>query len=250
MQHHAAAEPIPVRHLQGTVHGFLIQRAEDGHVVGTGESIQVSRGDQVSVRTVFNYKDGSLDDETAVFTQHRVFRLITYHHIQKGPFFKHPTDLAIDTRSNQVIYKTAGKNGKDETHTSHLTLPEDLSNGMVSQLMGNLKAGAPAMTLPLLVTAPKPRIVKLVISPIGEDNFSIAGTSRKALHCEIRIEIGGVAGIVAPLVGKAPPNIQIWAAEGDAPTFVREKGPTSEDGPMLTTELASPEWADDPKSAK
>jgi hypothetical protein len=244
VQPKAPADVVPVRHILGTVHGFLVQRAEDGRIVATGDSVQVSHGDVVTSRTTFTYKDGSVDDETTVFSQRRAFRLISDHHIQKGPFFPHPMDLAIDTRSGQVTVRTTGKDGKEEVHTQHMNLPEDLANGIVSQVIGSLKPGAQGMTVSIVVTTPKPRIVKLAISPVGEENFSIAGASRKALHCEIKIEIGGVAGVVAPLVGKAPPNIEIWEVGGEAPTFLREKGPTFEDGPMLTIELASPEWTD------
>jgi hypothetical protein len=45
-------------------------------------------------------------------------------------------------------------------------------------------------------------------------------------------------------MGKAPPNIEIWAVGGQAPTFVREQGPTYADGPVMTIELASPTWPD------
>lgn len=248
MQPRVPADTVPVRHIAGTVHGFLVQRAEDGHIVATGGSVQVYRGGQVTSRTTFTYKDGSVDDETAVFSQSRMFRLISDHHIQKGPFFPHPMDLMVDARNGQVTVRTTGKDGKAEVYTQHMTLPEDLANGMVSQIIGNLKANSPAMTVSMVVTTPKPRVVKLVISPLGEENFSIAGTSKKALHCEIKILIGGVEGLVAPLVGKAPPNIELWEVGGDAPTFLREKGPTFEDGPMMTIELASPEWPDEPKS--
>ena len=55
--------------------------------------------------------------------------------------------------------------------------------------------------------------------------------------------------MVAPLVGKAPPNIDLWVIGGLAPTFVREKGPTYQDGPILTIELTSPVWPDSPKSS-
>jgi len=48
----------------------------------------------VSCRTIFTFKDGSVDDETTVFSQRHTFRLISYHHIQKGPSFPHPMDLA------------------------------------------------------------------------------------------------------------------------------------------------------------
>jgi hypothetical protein len=98
------------------------------------------------------------------------------------------------------------------------------------------------------VLTPKPRLVKLVISSRGEEPFSIVGSSRKAIHYEIKIEIGGIAGIVAPLVGKAPPNIQIWLIGGQAPTFLKEQGPTYPDGPVMTIQLASPVWPDAPKA--
>jgi hypothetical protein len=246
-QPNASADTVPVRHIAGTVHGYLVQKAEDGHVVAVGDSVQFLRGDQVTSRTTFTYKDGSVDDETAVFSQRRSFRLISDHHVQKGPFFPHPMDLSVDTRSGQVTYKTTGKDGKDEMHTVHMTLPEDLANGIVSQLIGSLKSDAPAATVSLLVTVPKPRIVKLAISSVGEENFSIAGVSKKAVHYDIKILIGGVTGLVAPLVGKAPPNIEIWEVGGDAPTFLREIGPTFQDGPMLTIELASPDWSNPAK---
>jgi hypothetical protein len=248
LQAQMSADPVPVRHFQGTVHGFLVQRGEDGKIIATGDSVQVSRGNQVTSRTTFTYKDGSVDDDTTVFTQQRVFKLISDHHIQKGPFFPHPMDLMIDTRTGQVTYKTTGKDGKQDVHTQHMNLPEDLANGMVSQVIANLRAGAPLATVSILVTAPKPRIVKLQISPVGEDNFAVGGASRKASHYEIKIELGGVAGVVAPLVGKAPPNIQFWQIGGEAPTFLREKGPTFQDGPMITIEQMSPEWPDTPKS--
>jgi len=244
MELQVPADTVPVRHIAGTVHGFLIQRAGDGHVVATGDSVQVSHGDVVTSHTIFTYKDGSVDDETTVFSQRRTFHLISDHHVQKGPFFPHAMDLAIDTRTGEVTTRTMGKDGKEAVHTEHMSLPLDLANGIVPEVIGSLSANSPTMTVSMLVAAPKPRIVKLAISPRGEENFSIAGAARKALHCEIKIVIGGVAGAVAPLVGKAPPNIQIWEVGGDAPTFLREQGPTFEDGPTMTIELASPEWAD------
>lgn len=242
LQLDVAADAVPVRHILGTEHGFLVERAEDGQIVATGDNVQVAHGDQVTSRTTFTFKDGSVDDETTVFSQRRNFRLISDHHIQKGRFFPHPMDLMIDARSGQVTVRTTGKDGTEEVHTQHMNLPPDLANGMVSQLIGNLKAGAQTTTVSMLVTTPKPRIVKLAISSLGAENFSIAGATRKALHFEIKIEIGGVEGLVAPMVGKAPPNIEVWETGGEAPTFLRETGQTFEDGPVMTIELASPEW--------
>ena len=205
-------------------------------------------GDRVTTQTIFIFKDGSTDDETTVFSQHRTFQLISDHHIQKGPSFPHPMDVMIDARSGQVTVRSTGKDGKEEVKTDHLNLPPDLANGMVPLVVENMRSDAPGTTVSMLVAAPKPRMVKLVFSKLGEDDFSVVGAPRKAIHYEIKIDLGGVAGVVAPLIGKAPPNIQIWTIGGQAPTFVKEQGPLYPDGPMMTIQLASPVWPESPKS--
>lgn len=240
----AVAEPVAVRYAQGTIHGFLQMRSEDGHVVATGDIVQVTHGDQVTSRTTFHFKDGSLDDETTVFSQRRMFRLISDHHVQKGPAFPHPMDVMIEARGGTVTVRTDGKDGKEEVHTDKVALPPDLANGMVPLVIENLRLEAAETTVPMVVMTPKPRLVKLVISPQEKQSFSIAGTAHEALHYEVKIEIGGVAGMVAPLIGKAPPNIEIWIVGGEAPTFLREQGPIYADGPVMTIELASPAWPD------
>jgi hypothetical protein len=245
---HAAAEPVPVRHLEGTVHGFLELRSEEGRVLASGDFVQVAHGDQVTIRTLFSFKDGSIDDETAVFSQRRNFQLITDHHIQKGPSFPHPMDTLIDRRSGQVTVRSFGKDGKEEVKTDHLNLPPDLANGIVSLILENIPPATPETTVSLLVATPKPRIVKLVVTPRGEEAFSVVGSSHKAIHYEIKIDLGGVPGVVAPLIGKQLPNIQVWVVGGQAPTFVREQGPIYPDGPMMTIELASPVWQNLAKS--
>jgi hypothetical protein len=157
-------------------------------------------------------------------------------------------DVSIDARSGAVTVRSTGKDGKEEVHAEHLSMPQDLANGMVPLVLENLRPATPETTVSMLLATPKPRLVKLAISSRGEEDFSVAGSSRKALHYEIRIEIGGVAGLVAPLVGKAPPNIEVWAVGGEAPTFLREQGPTYQGGPVMTIELASPVWPDAPKT--
>jgi len=243
----ATADPVLVRSVQGTIHGFLELRSEDGHVLASGDAVQVVHGDRVTSHTVFTFKDGSVDDETTVFSQRHSFQLITDHHIQKGPFFPHPTDILIDARSKQMTVRSTGKDGKEEVKTDHVDMPPDLANGMVAILLANIRPGADETTVSMLVATPKPRLVKLVMSPRGEEAFSVGSAPRKAQHYEIKIEIGGIAGMVAPLIGKAPPNIEIWLIGGEAPTFVREQGPLFEDGPVVTIQLASPVWADSAK---
>ena len=247
LQPAAQADPVPVRYVGGTIHGFLDLRSEDGQVVASGDIFRNVHGDRITSRTVFHFKDGSIDDETTVFSQRRTFQLISDHRIQKGPYFPHSMDVLVDISTGQVTVRTTGKDGKEEVKTDRLDLPRDLANGMVPVLLENMPPNAPEITLSMVVATPKPRLVKLVISNVGEDDCYVAGASRKASHYNIKIELGGVAGVVAPLIGKAPPDIQIWTVGGSSTTFAREQGPLYPEGPMMTIQLASPTWSDTPK---
>jgi hypothetical protein len=242
------ADPTPVRKFQGTYHGFLELLSPDGQVVAFGDSTQVVHGDEVTAETLFTFKDGSIDDETTVYTQHRSFQLISDHHVQKGPFFPHPTEVFVDARTGQVSTRTTGKDGKEVFRTDHLQLPADLANGMVPLVIENMPPGAAQKTVSLVISTPKALLVQLVISKIGDDSYSLVGTNRKATHYELKIVLGGIVGVVAPLIGKTPPNIEIWAVTGQAPTFVREQGPLYADGPVMTIQLISPTWPDSAKS--
>jgi hypothetical protein len=238
----AQAEVTAVRYGQGAFHGFLELRSADGQVVASGDSTQFVHGDRVTAETVFRFKDGSIDDETAIYTQHRTFQLVSYHHVQKGPFFPHPMEMTIDVHSGQVTVRTTGKDGKQDVDTEHMNLPLDLANGIVPQVIENMRTDLPGTTASMIVATPKPRLVRLDISPAGENNCSVGGVVRKASHYEIKIDLGGIAGIVAPLIGKAPPAIQIWIMRGEAPTFARDQAPLYAEGPIMTIQLASPVW--------
>jgi hypothetical protein len=240
----AQADSVAARYVQGSYHGFLELRSDDGHVVAAGDTTSLASGDRVTTETIFHFKDGSVDDETAVFTQRRTLQLISDHHIQKGPSFPHPMDVSIEARSGTVTVRSVGKDGKEEVTTDHLKLPPDLSNGIVPQVVENLRKEDEDATVSMVVMTPKPRVVKLVISKRGEEGCSVVGAPRKATHYEIKIDLGGVAGIVAPLIGKAPPNIEMWVIGGAAPTFAREIGPLYADGPPMTIQLASPAWGE------
>ena len=240
LSYSAAAEQVQVRHPEGTLHGYLSLRSEEGTMLGAGDLIQTVRGAVVTAHMVFHFKDGSLDDETTVFSQRGKFQMISDHHIQKGPFFEHPIDMTIDARKGQVTVHTADKDGKDSVSTDHMKLDADVVSGlMIIPIVKNLTADAGADTQ-MVVATPKPRLVKLVFSPDGEDPFSLAGVERKALHYQIKFDLGGVAGFIAPMIGKQPPNIEVWVEGGEVPAFVKEEGPLAADGPVVIIQQTGP----------
>ena len=101
-----SAEPIPVRYEQGSSHGFLALKTLDGATIATGEATQVVSRGKVTSRLIFRFKDGSVDDDVTVFTQNKVFRLLTDHHIQHGPSFQ--ADRLPDRHDQSRPYVQSG----------------------------------------------------------------------------------------------------------------------------------------------
>jgi hypothetical protein len=238
----ASASPVAVRYKEGLTHGFLVLSTLEGKAIAEGDLTEVVRGNQVESRLVYHFKDGSLQDETAIFSQRRYFRLISYHLVQKGPSFQHASDLTINPSSGEVKVQYTDDDGKEKVANEHMKLPPDLANGLVLTLLKNLPAEAPQAEVSMVVAAPKPRLVKLSVHSQGKDPFSLVGLRREAIHFDIKIEIGGVAGLVAPLLGKQPPDVHVWIIEGDAPTFVKSEQIFFMGGPIWRTELVSPVW--------
>jgi hypothetical protein len=239
----SSGEQVLVRHAEGLVHGFLSLRAQDGSLLADGDLIQTSRGARVTSRLVFHFKDGSVHDETAVFAQRRQFRLLTDHLVQKGPSFPQPLEMSINAASGQVVVRYTDDHGQSKVESEHLDLPPDVANGLILTMLKNVRSEAPPKSVGFVAATPKPRLVKLAITTAGDEAFSTGGTSRKAMHYVLKVELGGISGVVAPLIGKQPPDSHVWILGGEAPAFVKSEQPLYSGGPVWRIELVSPVWA-------
>ena len=241
----AFCEVHTVRQLESAYHGFLVLRDQAGATVGSGEVVQAPHKGRMSVRLIFRFRDGSIDDETTEYSQDGSFHLISDRHIQRGPFFPHPIDATIDMATQEVKTVQLDK-GPESTSFEHIDLPPDLSNGIVLTLVKNyrsygLEAGKDKK-VPYLAFSPKGRLVKLAISNIGQQSFRIAGHAFPADHYLIKVDLGGVAGVVAPLIGKQPSDIDVWTSSGKIPAVIRVDSALYLGGPILSIQLASPTW--------
>lgn len=236
-----SAESVPVRYAQGVIHAFVILRTLDGAAIADGELTQVARGDRVTDDTTLHFKDGSFHRETVVFSQRGVFRLLSDHVIQRGAAFKQPMETSLDASTGEFTARYA-EGGTEKTLRERIQAPPDLANGMIPVLLQNLRPGAAQWTVSMVVATPKPRIVKLVISPEGEESFTIGSANHKATRYVIKVDIGGAAGVLAPLLGKQPADMHMWIVSGDVPVFVKSEAPLYAGGPIWRVELASPAW--------
>src|SRR3569833_465412 len=237
----AWSAPVAVRHREGLVHGFLTLRTLDGTLIADGDLIQNVRGDRVTSRLVFHFKDGSVSDETAVFSQRGVFRLISDHLVQKGPSFPKPIDIRINGATGEVVVRYT-EDGKEKTANDKVKVGDGLANGVLLTILKNLAPGAAESSLGFVVATPKPRLVTLHVSSAGEESFRTGELSRKAQHYKIKIDIGGMTGILAEVFGKAPPDQHVWILQGEAPAFVKSESQMTPNGPVWRIELTSPVW--------
>ena len=235
----ASAETIPVKFMESATYGFLVLRSNRGEVLAHGELIQVPRGENIESRLVFRFLDGSLYDEIATFTQKRVFRLVAYKLIQKGPSFSEPSEVSFDRASGRYRAQT----GNDEPIEGPLEMPEDLYNGMTSTLLRNLSPGATANAHTYAFT-PKPRLLRSTMRPEGEDKYFVGDSSRTATRYLVTMEIGGLTGVIASVLGKDPPDLRFWISTGGAPAFLRFQGAMYLKGPVWRIDLAAPRWPD------
>jgi hypothetical protein len=225
----AAADPIAVKYLEGITRGFPVLRSMAGEKLAQGEIFQVPRGgDVVESRLIFRFKDGSLYDERVVFSQRGVFTLLSYHIVQRGPSFPETLEASVDrtTRRYQVRYRS-DEDSPEELLNGEVELPLDVYNGLLSTLMKNMPTGSSSVVQVVAFT-PKPRLVKMLLTPAAEDPVSVNDAAVTATRFLIRPQLGLFASLLVADI----PDVKLWIAGGEAPAFLRFEGPLYFMGPI------------------
>ena len=240
----ASADAIFVRQAEGSIHAFLVLQTLDGKTIAEGDLVETAKGATVKIQTSYRFHDGSFYEETSEFSQHGQFRLLSNHLIQKGPSFKLAMDRTIDASTGQVNVRYTDDKGKEKMESQRLELPADIANGLFLVLMKNID---PASTTTVTVVAgePKPRLVKVIITPEGKAPFLIGRSKREAIVYDLKPKIEGAAGVVAPLVGKQPADTHIWVFGGSVPAVLKSEGPLDPEGPIWRIQNADPSWPSD-----
>jgi len=231
------AEPISVRHIQRPMHRFMVARSEDGKTIASGEFSQVVQGDEVTMRMIYRFVDGSIDDETTTYRQQGTFRLVRNHHIQQGPFFTKPIDFMVEAATGIVTSRTVDKSGKVHIESKHVDLPNDLANGMVGTLLLNVPHNTTLVRVGILTPVGGGRLVQLQISPESEQMVQLAGQTFKATVFRIHPELGGFVRMIARLLGLQPKDVRVWVLEGEDPAVAVIVGQLGGYGPVISSDL-------------
>src|SRR6185295_16115708 len=130
----ASADPIKMRYPEGLAHGFILLSDTAGTALARGELVQYLEKDVVVNRLVIRFDDGSFYEETVRFSQHPVFRLLSYRLTQDGPSFTESTDVSFSRDGDYRVRRRAAPDKEEEHARGRMEMPEDLSNGMTSTL--------------------------------------------------------------------------------------------------------------------
>jgi hypothetical protein len=223
------ADPVAVKYTEGVTRGFPVLRSLGGEKLAQGEMLQIPRGgDVVESRLVFRFIDGSLYDERVVFSQRDVFTLLSYRIVQRGPSFPETLEASVDRASGRYEVRYRGdEDSPEENLKGRFELPLDVYNGLLSTLMKNLPAGG-SMVVQIVAFTPKPRLVKMLLTPAAEDPMTVNDTAVLATRFLIRPQLGLFASLLVADI----PDVKCWIASGEAPAFLRFEGPLYFMGPI------------------
>jgi hypothetical protein len=237
------AAPVEVRFPEGMTHGFLLVRSLAGEVLGRGEMTQVLKeGDLVENQLMFRFKDGSLHDERVAFSQQRVFTMISYRLVQRGPSFPDQIDVSVDRgTAAYTVHSQTGGVGKEEVLTGQVDLPKDVYNGMLIIMSKNLQRGADE-TVSVLAFTPTPQVIKVQLRAIEEQPVQIGEVSSKAMQYIFTPQIGMIKEFFGKAIGKLPAEFHYtcWIMTDNIPSFVQFEGPLQLMGQIMRIELVSP----------
>ena len=228
-----SADPVAVRFTEGVTRGFPVLRSTTGQKLAQGELVQVPRGDRIESRLVFRFHDGSYYEEQVTFSQQETFTLHSYRLVQRGPSFSESTDASIDRETERytVRYK-ADESSQEEVVKGRFALPPDVYNGMLIMMIKNLTPGE-SQVVQIVAFTPRPRVVKMLLSPVAEDRVLVGDWPMSATRYVIKPQLG----MFASLLVSDLPDVKCWVLGGDAPAFVRFEGPLYFMGPVWRIEV-------------
>jgi hypothetical protein len=234
----AKPEGVSVRWAEGTLHGFLELRTQSGALLAHGDLLQIPRDSDIESRFVFHFTDSSDFHETVTFSQHGVFRLETYHLVQRGKAFPADIDVTLAGNGDYAVTSTSHKDGKQKQYSGRLDLPEDTYNGMIVIIGKNVdrKAGR---TVHIVAFTPKPIILPLAIIPSPAEPTTLGHHSENTVRFTLKPKLSTLQRIGAALKKQTPPDSYLWIVTEDVPAFVRFEGPLYS-GPVWRVELTSP----------
>jgi len=85
-----------------------------------------------------------------------------------------------------------------------------------------------ATTVQIIAFTPKPRLVKMLLVPAGDDTVMMGEAAVPATRFLVKPQLG----LFASLLVTDLPDVKVWILGGEAPAFLRFEGPLFFMGPI------------------
>ena len=233
---------VPVRYPEVTSHRMFVLRSLDGKEIGKGELEETTEGRLVTSKLTLNFKNSSLYQETAQFTQDGTFHVSKFHMSESGPSFKDAMEMTIDVANGTVEVHADEQNSvaeKQRDWSEHIHLPQDLANGIVPLVARNMPAAAGKTTVSMIVATPSPKLVHVTISPTALQKFRFDGSRLEATRYAVQVDLSGFTGTLVEMAGRQPAPSFVWMLRGKVPSFLMAQEAFL-GGPVCRIELARP----------
>src|SRR5262245_13536859 len=66
-----SADPVPVKRMQGFLHGFIVLKNPENQILASGDVTQLPTANGITTTMRLHFKDGSLYEETAAYSQRK-----------------------------------------------------------------------------------------------------------------------------------------------------------------------------------
>jgi len=230
------AAPISVHLAEGSLHGAVVLTTSEGTPIASGDFLQVGRGGEVESRLVFHFEDGSLYDESVVFTQQKIFAMQRYHLVRRGPIFPEDIEISLERSSGAYHVRTEDhEDGRVKKLDGTMEFPLDAYNGMIPVALKNLSGGEQER-MHLMVFTPAPKAVEMELVPAGEEEITVGGSGKIATHFLLKPVLGFWKTVIGSLLGRVPPDYHVWIVRGDVPEFAGFEGQLYMKGPIWRIE--------------
>ena len=201
----------------------------DNETLAQGDFAQVRAGDQVTARLVFRFKDGSLYDETVVFSQRDRFTLLSYRIVQRGPSFPE-TARSLDGPADRAVREVRYR-ADEESAEEHLS-----GNARHSRRRLQRDALADRQEPAARRRARPSRSSPSRRSPCRDAPALAAGHGRVPAGEVVRYHVRPKLGLFASLLVTDVPDTRVWILLGEAPAFLKAEGPLYFMGPIWRVE--------------
>jgi hypothetical protein len=190
---------------------------------------------------VFRFKDGSVFDERATFTEQGVYALKSYRLTEKGPAFEVDTEISMTIATGAYSVSTKDhKGGEEKVIKGTLDLPADVYNGMILTVVKDLAKGA-GEVIHFVAFTPDPKIIELELTPTGEQDATVGELKKSATHYLLKPRLGMWLKFFAIILGRVPPDLHAWIITDEVPAFVGFEGTLTTPGPVWRIETVSPQ---------